>query len=258
MKKKNVFWTVSLLGALLGVLLSAISAQVASAQGENTIKLADLADGYSARIGFVPPADDGAPRSTRSGASRRFLPAACGGLPLLPESGLGLTTDEQLSLYMYFAKGSTVNEVILNVKASDQSEYYESAVSLPAEKFVENGGVIEIEIPETLPTLKTGEEYSWSMVLVCDGQMRSRPDSPILTGAVKRIEPILLDTQSADIPLVEQAKLYGNAGLWQNLLSTVALMRLENPGDAQPIEHWSEVLKSVGLSDIADADLILP
>jgi Domain of Unknown Function (DUF928) len=250
MKRKNVFSTV----ALLGVLLPAISiAPIGGAQAQEIIR---LADSYAARIGFVPPADDGTPRSTRSGASRTLISSTCGALPLLPESGLSLTTDEQLSLYTYFAKGSTVSNVILNVKSADQSEYYETSVSLPADKFVENGGVIEIKVDDALPALKTGEEYSWSMVLVCDGQLRPRPDSPVLTGAVERVEPVLA-AQAADMPLAEQAKMYGEAGLWHDLLSTLALMRIENPNDAQSVEHWSEVLKSVGLDDVAEAALIL-
>jgi hypothetical protein len=255
MKRKNVFPTV----ALLGVLLPAISiAPIGGAQAQEIIR---LADSYSARVGFVPPADDGTPRSTRSGASRTLLTSACGALPLLPENGLSLTTHEQLSLYVYFAKGSTASNIILNVKSSDQSEYYETSVSLPADKFVENGGVIEIEVDDMLPALKTGEEYSWSMVLACDGQLRPRPDSPVLTGAVERVNP-LLAAQSADISLMEKAKLYGDAGLWQDLLSTLALMRIENPDDAQAVaqavEHWSEVLESVGLDEVADAALITP
>ncbi len=251
MKRKNVFST----AALLGVVLPAMSIfHVAVAQGQETIRLADR---YSARIGFVPPADDGAPRNTRSGASRNILTETCGAIPLTPANGLGLTTDEQLSLYTYFTKGSTVNKVMLNVTSSDQNEYYETSVDLPVDKFIEEGGVIKIETEETLPALKTGEEYSWSLILMCDGQMNPRPDSPVLTGAVKRVEPVLA-SQSSDISLMEQAKIYGEAGLWQDLLSTLASMRLENPDNTQLSDYWSEVLTSVGLADIADADLVIP
>ncbi len=251
MKRKTVFSTV----ALLGVLLPAISiSQIAIAQGQEVMQ---LANSYSARIGFVPPADDGAPRSTRSGASRRQLPETCGTLPLLPENGLELTTAEQFSLYTYFSQDSTVNRVMINVTSSDKSEYYETFVDLPADKFAEKGGIIKIEPTETLPVLKTDEEYSWSMVLMCDGQLVPRPDSPIFTGAIKRVEPILT-AQSSDLSLVDQAKMYGDAGVWQDLLSTLALMRIATPEDTQTREHWAEVLKSVGLSSIADADLLLP
>jgi hypothetical protein len=251
MKRKNVFSAVVSLGIILPVISTA---HVAIAQGQDILR---LADSYSARIGFVPPADDGAPRSTRSGASRRPFPQTCGTLPLLPENGLGLTTDEQFSLYAYFAKGSTVNKVMINVTSADQSEYYETSVNLPVDKFAEKGGVIKVEPTETLPTLKTDEEYSWSIVLMCDGQIDPRPDSPVLTGAVKRVAPILT-AQSGDISLMEQAKMYGDAGVWHNLLSTLALMRIETPENEQAKEHWTEVLASVGLDNIADADLVLP
>lgn len=252
MKKKTVCSPIALLGSLL---LPLGFFPLTAVQAQEIIRPAGLSGSYAAQVGFVPPADDGAPRNTRGGASRQPIHASCAGVPLLPKSGLALTTEEQLSLYLYFAKGSTVNQAIVSVTAADGSEYYETLVSLPAEKFVENGGVIEVEVPDTLPALTTDEEYSWSMVLVCDGESRSRPDSPVLTGAVRRVVPIV-EAQATGLTLAEKAEIYGNAGLWNDLLSTLVLMQVENPDDVQVLEQWAETLRSVGLDAVVEAVLI--
>lgn len=237
--------------ALLGVLLPATSLfSAAIAQSPGRLESTNT---YASRIGFVPPINDRAPRRTHSGASRRLLPAQCGGLALLPESGLGLTASEQLSLYVYFAEGTVVDEAILSLKSVDESEYFEANLDLPREKLAEQGGVMEVAFPEALPALTAGEEYTWSLVLKCNGQLR--PDSPVLGGAVEWVEPMNANVQS-DTPLAVQAQAYGEAGLWYDLLDTLALMRAADPANAQIVGHWSDVLQSVGLGTIADVPLI--
>ena len=254
MKRKSVFSTLALLGFLLpwfGIF------DVSAAHSDDSVRMpVGLSDNYSARVGFVPPANDGAPRRSQSGASRRREPDACGGLPLLPESGLGLTMVGRPSLYTYFSKGSAVNRVMLTVKSLDESEEYETFVNLPVDKFSQSGGVLEIETSAMMPDLKTGEEYEWSMILMCNGDLRPRPDSPSLQGAVRRVESVL-GAQSNDVSLADQAKIYGDAGVWYDLLATLAMIRVENPNDTQSVERWSSSLRMVGLDAIADAPLIM-
>lgn len=208
-------------------------------------------DTYASRISFIPPADDGAPRSTRSGASR--LPDQCGAMPLLPKSGIGLTANEQPSLFLYFSQGSTVDQAILSMKAADQSEIYETTVSLPQVGSAEKGAVVKVNLPESLPSLEAGKEYTWSLVLMCNGQLR--PDSPVLEGGVKRVAPIPAADETS-VSLAQQAEIYGNAGLWYDLLSTLALMREQEPENAQPVSTWSSVLNTAGLEEISNAPLI--
>jgi hypothetical protein len=249
MKINRFFSTIALLSVLIPG-LSFFSEASAQSLRQNVGRLR-LTDSYSARIGFVPPASDGAPRRTHSGASR--LPSQCGGLPLLPENGLGLTANEQLSLYVYLSPGSVVHQGRLSVTAADDSEYYETLVDFPIEQLTEAGGVMEIDIPETLPALKSDQEYSWSLVLMCNGQLR--PDSPVLNGAIQRVAPVE-KAQGNDISLAEKAEIYGEAGLWYDLLSTLAAMRGENPSDVEVAAHWSSVLQTVGLDSVTGAPLI--
>ncbi len=236
--------------ALLGVLLPCTSIfDTAIAQSADRLRTTET---HATRIGFVPPLTSGSPNRTHSGASRRPMPSQCGGIAILPESGIGLTATEELSLYVYFAEGTVVDEAILSLKSLDESEYFEANLSLPREKFAESGGVMEVAFPEALPVLPADEEYTWSLVLKCNGQLR--PDSPVLGGAIQRVESTV--NIQPDASLVEQAQAYGEAGLWYDLLDTLALMRVEDSADVQSMEHWSNVLETVGLDMIASAPLI--
>lgn len=206
----------------------------------------------AARITFVPPADDGAPKRTRSGATRigDETRSRCNGIvPLLPETGLGLTSKEQLSLFVYAPEGS-VSQALLSVESIDEMEQYDAFVHLP-----DHGGVVEVALPETLPLLKTDEQYSWSLVLMCDGELR--PDSPVITGEIKRVSPVLEAVPAEMVSLAEKAVIYGESGLWYDLVSTLALMRAENPDDDQLAQDWAAVLQTVGLSEIADQPLLI-
>jgi hypothetical protein len=214
---------------------------LANAPVDNT----PAADIYLARAGFVPPTDEGAPRSTRSGATR----GQCAGIvPLLPESGAGLTAADRISLYLYVPEGS-VDQALLSLKSLSGSEQYDAMVSLP-----ENGGIVAVEFPETMAALEVDQQYSWSLVLMCNGELR--PDSPVVTGLVRRVAPVLSAAQKETTTLLEQAEIYGEAGLWYDLVSTLALLRTENPNDDQLTEDWAAILQTVGLEDLTDEPLV--
>lgn len=239
--------------ASLGLFLTGVGAleSVAASRLEQLKLSASDSTARPRNGGFIPI---GAPERTHSGASRQALPDQCGGLALLPKEGGGLTTRDELSLYVYFAEGTVVDQAMLSLKSPDESEYYEAEIRLPREKLAETGGVIEVAFPDMPPVLTENEDYMWSLVLKCNGQMR--PDSPILGGAIKRVASTA--NIQDDLPLAERAQVYGDASLWYDVLGTVASMRRAEPTSAQAAEHWSTVLETVGLEMIADAPLLMP
>ena len=214
----------------------------------------DLTTESSARVSFIPRGDSPAPQTTQSGASRRPLPGSCGGLPVLPEGGLGLTTSSSPSLFVYFSENTMVDKARLILKSLDEeeSEYYESVVTLPKEALSKGGGIVAFKLPQSNAGLALNQEYAWSLVLMCQGSLR--PDSPTLKGYLKRVSDAGTQTESAS--LVETAIAYGNAGIWHDLVSTLATMRLENPGDATFEQYWLNVMASAGLEAIANEPLI--
>ena len=211
----------------------------------------------SARVSFVPPNDRPSPRSTQSGASRIELPAACDGLPLLPRNGLGLTTQNSPSIFVYFSQGTTVAQAKLTLKSLDEaeSEYYDTVVTLPQDALAENGGVVSFEIPEVESELALNKEYAWSLILMCEGQLR--PDSPSLSGTLKRVERGGLTAEKLDSSLIEQAIAYGEAGIWYDLLAVLAEIRAEDESNAVSDADWKGVMSTVGLDAIATEPVLL-
>ena len=259
MKKKNVVSTITLTGVLLSGLSTSARASVSAANSTAAQRLnqhrlfARDSSGRPRNGGFVPRTN-GTPGRTHSGASRRpELPGQCGGLALLPEGGSGLTTSDQLSLYVYFAEGTVVDQAILSLKSPDESEYYQTDLTLPIEAFSKTGGVMEVAFPDMTPKLTIDETYTWSLILKCNGQIR--PDSPILGGAIQRV-PSTVNVR-ADASLSEKAQAYGDAGLWYDVLETLATLRTEDPNSVQAATHWSTVLETAGLDAIADAPLLV-
>lgn len=251
MTTKFVFSSFALLSVFVSVWTTLFSTNVQAMDELNQAKES------SARVSFVPRSDNPSPRRTQSGASRRNLPGVCDGLPVMPENGLGLTASNSPSLFVYFSEGTTVEKAQLTLKSVDESEseYYETVVVLPQEKLAENGGVVAFDIPEVDSELVMNQEYAWSLVLMCEGQLR--PDSPILTGSLKRVDDLGVEIQAADTPLIERAIAYGEAGIWYDLLSTLATIRSEEPNAIAFDDYWSSVMGTVGLEVIASEPLII-
>lgn len=239
--------------ALLGfVVPNTVGIQSVTAQlNENIVPNALMPDTYSARISFIPPADQGTPEQTSSGASRvgdEGERALCSSVvPLVPDTGVGFTSEEQLSLFVYAPEGAAT-EAKLSVESVDGSEEFDAFVQLPAP-----GNVGKVALPDTLPALKTGERYFWSLVLMCNGDLR--PDSPVVTGVVNKVASVLEAESTVALSMTEKAAVYGEAGLWYDLVTTMAELRMENPGNVQITEDWMSILTSVGLEVVADKPL---
>jgi hypothetical protein len=62
---------------------------------------------------------------------------------------------------------------------------------------------------------------------------------------------VQLDTAtSRELPLI-----YANAGIWHETLTTLVKLRQENPRDEELENYWINILRSVGLNDIAQEPL---
>ncbi|MEL6161515.1 MAG: DUF928 domain-containing protein [Cyanobacteria bacterium J06623_5] len=244
MNKKTIFCIASLAAVSLSsltVILSAVAEPLPWKSNQSTRRIFNTQTS-AVRIGFVPPAGEGSPRHTRGAASR----TGCDALQILPESISGLTTEARPLIPVYFSE--TVSEVLLAIEAEDGSEFYEyesgKTIALPTE-----GGITTVPLPETLSELTLNKQYTWSIILIC-GDEEIGPSTPVIRGDIKRVDPVLTPAENETTPLTEKEKLYGQAGLWYDLISTMALMRETNPGNPQIAQRWESLLRSVGLDDV--------
>ena len=140
-----------------------------------------------------------------------------------------------------------LKKAMLVVESSAGEEYTEVV------SFSKEGGVVTFDMPTEAPMLQVGEQYNWTFILMCDGTIR--PDSPVMRGEIKRVAPILTADQSESMPLAQQAEVYAEAGIWEDMLSAMAMIRAANPADSTV---WVHALQSVGFEEnIAEAPLLV-
>lgn len=203
---------------------------------------------YGGRIGFAPPPDDAAPSQTRGGATR----GRCQATSLMPRSGSGLTMKERASIYVHVAKHpeASLNKAILTLKEDGSaSEQYDAIIDLPEEALSQpGGGVLKVEFPDSIPNLEVGRDYSWSLIMICD-DLPIRPDSPVVGGGIKRVDLSSEVALAKDLSVAERAATYGDAGLWYDLLETLASEQPQAPEYTQLNEAWRNILTGVGISE---------
>lgn len=201
---------------------------------------------------FRPPRR-GAPITTAGGATRGQCNANSKRLtPLLPKEKLGLTIAERPTLFWSLpqATNSTAQLMILGDKES--RVVYETTVTLPR-----TAGIFQFTLPKDAPALEVGKQYRWFLSINCkadgtgseisvDGWIERVAATPELTKALRTANPR------------EQVRLYAEAGIWHEAVTTLAALRLSQPRDFRLNVSWRELLRSVDLSAIMAEPLIAP
>jgi hypothetical protein len=216
-----------------------------------------------AQVTFEPPRGD-APRDTRGGASRgdtcstlTAAEASTANAPqvftlLSPTNAQGLTLAEHPQFFIYVPT-TDAPSLFFTLKDAEGTVQYQA--TLPLQKY---DGVIQVSLPDSAPKLEAGKSYQWGAALLCSGRLR--PDSPFVSGWVKRVEstPALAQQLTATMAPLERAAVYGANGLWYDMLSTLAQLRQEQPENAALASNWEQVLGAGGLEAIATKPVVQP
>lgn len=179
---------------------------------------------------FEPPGP-GTPGETAGGASRGD---ASWPIALLPTGKEGLTVAAHPTFLVYVPETAAKQAVFI---LRDRNEDYYYQKTLPIEQ---TGGIIAINLPESEPVLEMEKEYNWSMILVPEGGLK--PDSPGVTGTIKRVESTARSSDAAQT--------------WYDEVATLAQMRREQPSDRTVADQWKNLLGEVGLEAIASVPIL--
>jgi hypothetical protein len=243
--------------------VQAKSAEAASAEAELT-QAKPQPTSLTRRVTFRAP-NRGAPRRSAGGASRGGcneeallqdkgrLAAIAPLIPLVPESGIGLTAAEKPSFFVYVPTGQ-VNALFFSLRDDAGNTYYQTKLKAPPQ-----GGIVRLTLPSDAPTLVVGQDYKWSVVMACGGRMR--PDSPTVEAWVQRVPTSLnpaLSPAGQGTPLLplDQAIASGEAGLWYDTLEH--LQRLESLAPQLARENWARVMQAAKLEVAANAEFVTP
>jgi Domain of Unknown Function (DUF928) len=226
--------------------------------------------GGSSRGGltFDPPGDP-APRQTAGGSSRGSVTFDPPGEPapqqtvgsssrgddssvmaLVPETNHGRTVAERPTFFIYLPE-IPMRRGFFSIQDEHRNSLYQTYIDIP-----ENQGIISFTLPDDAPPLEVGKDYEWYFVAI-EGE-KLRPDSPEISGWVKRVE------LSADVAAIirsgaslELANAYGQQGIWYDTLSTLVELKQLQPDNTELNSEWAELLEQVGLGAIA-ANSVVP
>lgn len=199
----------------------------------------------SAQAQFKPP-NLGAPRTTAGGAVR----GSCvqGKTPLLalvPPEKIALTTESHPTFFFYLPRTvAQSGEFVL--KDADDKDVYRTNVPLS------KSGLVSFRLPDDAPPLQEGKDYQWYFNVIC--KPSERVQDTFVTAWVQRVKPNETLAQSLKTTSTRQRpNLFAQAGIWQDTLTTLAELRRANPTDFSLVSEWDALLKSQGLSQVAQA-----
>lgn len=208
---------------------------------------------------YQPPVGIGAPVNTEGGGTRGPA-SSCPltGKPLkalVPSSNFGATVAAYPTFLAYMPAllpQASPLPVEFVLEDKNGNEIYKSTFKTSGKS-----GIVAISLPAQagLSPLEIGQDYKWSLSIICQPDDRSRDIS--VQGLVRRValNPTL-GTQLKQALPQEQVELYAEARLWQDALATLAQLRRDNPTDSTVAADWEKLLKSANLGDISQESLL--
>jgi Domain of Unknown Function (DUF928) len=208
-----------------------------------------------AGVTFKPPGAQ-APKRSSGGASRDgnlcgFATPATNNTsvtPLIPTTNIGFTVVERPTIFVYIPT-TTAKTALFTLQTEDSKYSYRTTLSLPQQP-----GVMQVKVPASVPALKTGKNYKWSLVMICTQELE--PDSPWVSGWIRRVEPNgKLTSQLNKAVSLDLISRLAETGIWYDSLSNLAQLRRSQPNNPALNDAWQALLKSANLSAIANAPL---
>jgi hypothetical protein len=162
-------------------------------------------------------------------------------LDVLAPDDVGLTTQEQPSLFWYQSKPSKANFELTVV----EEDKVKPLVQVKAGNSL-TAGIQRVRLSDHGVKLTPGVEYQWVVALITDPENRS--SDLVASGMIKRIEPDaeLKKRVAAAVP-DSLPSVYAEAGVWYDALSAISDRIDANPGDKALQETRADLLKQAGL-----------
>lgn len=165
---------------------------------------------------------------------------------IIPEQKLGLTASESPTIFVYIPENESIG-ANLTITDEEGHQLYESDFIAP-----QQAGILRIKLPETV-NLETDKIYKWQV------QLTPQDNNPMMDLKLRTFGWVEKVSLTKDSSTKEKTwttlNTLAEAGIWHDTLEQLAMLRLENPEDAQLEVEWTELLKSVGLSRFADSDI---
>ena len=204
-------------------------------------------------VQFPKGMDRGAPNRTAGAGSRGGCPSESAEAPvdsmpmtaLMPENNVGTTVAPNPTVYVYVPKTQDKEAEFRVIDKQAEKVVYQSKFKLPNQT-----AIVKLSIP-TAVELKTNTDYQWQFYIMCEPE--NQEQDQMVEGWLERTSlssEIETKLQEAKQQPLKQAKLYADAGVWNETLNIHVQQR-----DSEPNE-WIKLLDSVGLVGIAQTPII--
>lgn len=196
---------------------------------------------------FYKPPKRGAPGG-RVGGGTRGPQDALPSLIALAPNHVGLTTEEQPSLYWYISKATNHPFELTIIERQAVDPVLEIALPQPTQH-----GVQRIRLSDYDVRLAPYKEYHWFVALISDRENRSK--DVLAGGRIERMPSSdSLITHIANADKVEAANIYAEAGFWYEAIAVVSEVINTASGNLELREIRAVLLDQVGLREVAAAD----
>ncbi len=206
-----------------------------------------------ARLKFTLP-PKGAPGRRTDAASRSGCPVLSHPVTaLVPPTNIGLTLAERPTFWFNIPYQPNSNSLRkFQLLDEEETVIYET---FPG---VETSGIVDINLPNSLPGLQIGKKYQWVLSFICDPA--SLETSALVNGYVERVgvtPQLKQKLETAKTPR-ERILLYAENGLWFDTLTALIAELRNKPTDAQLVKDWQGLLQSleVQLPELANKPVL--
>lgn len=205
-------------------------------------------------------ADNNRPRGAASRGGCRSDKPLTALVPMLREGKeaplfVGSTTEAHPTLWFYLPYALTPNhpaELRIEEPDPEDNQFTIQRTILTLKQA--QPGVMRIQLPKTEAPLPFNQIVHWKFVVRCDEKDTSVNQFVDISMIRLKTEPKLLQGILL-APPIERSKRYMQAGIWNEALTIMANLRLQQPKDGTIEKEWQSLLKTAGLDEVATQPL---
>jgi len=188
----------------------------------------------------------GTPGGTIGGATRSTSKTLTA---IVPQKKIGLTINKSPLLFVYIPKNEA-NQGKLVISDEENKTLYERF--LPVQK---TEGILMIKVPEKL-NLSEGKPYKWEFFLLNENGEQIGKEKTF--GWVEKVSlnSNLEKINQPNLDRWETVNILAEEGIWQDTLEQLAFLHLADPDNTEIKQEWTELLKFVGLNNIANSEIL--
>jgi hypothetical protein len=180
----------------------------------------------------------------RSAALRQTTPTALAALSPISysaENPVGRTSRDR-PIFTVYTPTTIAQHIEFSLLDDQGNGIFQTTFPVPRQS-----RFLRIPLPATVPPLKIGSTYQWSVVLICNP--RDRTEDWVTQSTIQRIalEPWLKQKLAQSSPL-ERLDLYRNHDLWYDAIAAAMELHQANPTHAMLAQRWSELLQIAGFN----------